>query len=174
MRSKTSSSNLEPLEAVVDLEKALQPGSPLVHDDLESNLAAHLFQKKGDYEAARQKADLVIQRRIVIDRGAAAAMENRGIVADWDEKSQHLTIWDTTQAPIPIRNGMAARLGLSENQVRVIAPFIGGGFGPKMMMFYAEEMVIPWVAMKLKPPDQVDRGPARELLRHHPGARAGP
>ncbi len=144
--------DLEPLEAVVDLEKALQPGSPLVHDDLDSNLAAHLSQKKGDYEAARRQADLVLQRRIVIDRGAAAAMENRGIVAEWDEKSQHLTIWDTTQAPIPIRNGTAARLGLSENQVRVIAPFIGGGFGPKMMMFYAEELVIPWAAKKLKRP----------------------
>jgi carbon-monoxide dehydrogenase large subunit len=144
--------DLEPLEAVVDLEKALEPGSPLVHDDLESNLAAHLFQKKGDYDAARKQADLVLTRRIVIDRGAAAAMENRGIVADWDEKSQYLTIWDTTQAPIPIRNGTAARLGLSENQVRVIAPFIGGGFGPKMMMFYAEELVIPWAAKKLKRP----------------------
>ena len=144
--------DVEPLQAVVDLEQALQPGSPLVHDDLDSNLAAHLLQKKGDYEAARQQADLVLQRRIVIDRGAAAAMENRGIVADWNERSQHLTIWDTTQAPIPIRNGTAARLGLSENQVRVIAPFIGGGFGPKMMMFYPEELVIPWAAKKLKRP----------------------
>jgi carbon-monoxide dehydrogenase large subunit len=143
---------LEPLEAVVDLERGLEAGSPLVHDDLESNLAAHLVQKKGDYEAAREEADVVIKRRIVIDRGAAAAMENRGIVAQWDEKSQHLTIWDTTQAPIPIRNGLAARLGLSEHQVRVIAPFIGGGFGPKMMMFYAEEMVIPWVSIKLNRP----------------------
>jgi carbon-monoxide dehydrogenase large subunit len=144
--------DLEPLEAVVDLEKAMQAGSPLVHDDLESNLAAHLFQKKGDYEDAKAKADVVIKRRIVIDRGAAAAMENRGIVADWDAKSQHLTIWDTTQAPIPIRNGTAARLGLSEHQVRVIAPFIGGGFGPKMMMFYAEELVIPWASKKLNRP----------------------
>jgi carbon-monoxide dehydrogenase large subunit len=144
--------DLEPLEAVVDLEKAMQSGSPLVHDDLESNLAAHLFQKKGDYEDAKSKADLVINRRIIIDRGVASAMENRGIVADWDAKSQHLTIWDTTQAPIPIRNGTAARLGLSEHQVRVIAPFIGGGFGPKMMMFYAEELVIPWASKKLGRP----------------------
>ena len=143
---------LEPLEAVVDLEKALEANSVLVHDDLESNLAAQLFQKKGDYETARKEADLVIKRRIVIERGAAAAMENRGIVAHWDAKSQHLTIWDTTQAPIPIRNGTAARLGLSEHQVRVVAPFIGGGFGPKIMMFYAEEMVIPWAAKKLNRP----------------------
>jgi len=144
--------NLEPLEAVIDLEKALQAGSPLVHDDLESNLAAHLVQRKGDYEAAQDKADLVVKRRIVIERGAAAAMENRGIVADWDEKSKTLTVWDTTQAPIPIRNGLATQLGLSESQVRVIAPFLGGGFGPKMMMFYAEEMLIPWVSMKLGRP----------------------
>ncbi|MGD9092247.1 MAG: xanthine dehydrogenase family protein molybdopterin-binding subunit [Anaerolineales bacterium] len=144
--------DLEPLEAVVDLEKALEPDSVLIHDDLDSNLAAHLIQEKGDYAAAREQADLIIKRRIVIDRGAAAAMENRGIVAHWEPKSQHLTVWDTTQAPIPIRNGLAARLGLSEHQVRVIAPFLGGGFGPKMMMFYAEEMVIPWVSLKLARP----------------------
>ncbi|GMV33212.1 MAG: xanthine dehydrogenase [Chloroflexi bacterium] len=142
----------EPLEVVLDLEKALAADSPRVHDDLESNLAAQLFQKKGDYEAARKEAEVVIKRRIVIERGAAAAMENRGIVAQWDAKGRHLTVWDTTQAPIPIRNGLAARLGLSESQVRVIAPFIGGGFGPKIMMFYPEEMLIPWVAMKLNRP----------------------
>lgn len=142
----------EPLPVIADLEAALAPGSPLVHDDLESNLAAHLYQKKGNYEDARNKAEVVIKRRFFLDRGAAVAMENRGIVAHWDDKSKQLTIWDTTQAPIPIRNGTAARLGLSENQVRVIAPFIGGAFGPKMMMFYPEEMLIPWVSMKLGRP----------------------
>jgi carbon-monoxide dehydrogenase large subunit len=144
--------DLEPLEAVADLEKGLLPDSPLVHEDLESNLAAHLVQVKGDYDQARQQADLVIRRRFVIERGAAAAMENRGIVAEWDPKSQFLTVWDTTQAPIPIRNGLASRLGLSEHQVRVIAPFVGGGFGPKIMMFYSEEMIIPWLSIKLGMP----------------------
>ena len=143
---------LEPLEAVVDLEKALQPDSALVHDDLESNLACQMVQVKGDYEMARAKADLIVKRHFVIDRGAAAAMENRGVVAHWDAKSQNLTVWDTTQAPIPIRNGLASRLGLSEPQVRVVAPFVGGGFGPKMMMFYPEEMLIPWLSFKLARP----------------------
>jgi len=138
----------EPLPVVVDLEKAMESDSPLVHDDLDTNLAAHMFQKKGDYEAAKEKADLVIQKKFYLDRGAAVAMENRGVVAHWDEKSQQMTIWDTTQAPIPIRNGTAARLGLSEKQVRVIAPFLGGGFGPKAMMFYPEEMLLPWLSMK--------------------------
>jgi carbon-monoxide dehydrogenase large subunit len=144
--------DLEPLDAVVDLEQALEPDCILIHDDLESNLAAQLVQNKGNYQLAREKADLVIKRRFVIDRGAAAAMENRGVVAHWDPKSQQLTVWDTTQAPISIRNGLAARYGLSEHQVRVIAPFLGGGFGPKMMMFYAEELVIPWVSLKLGKP----------------------
>lgn len=144
--------DLEPLDAVVDLEKALEPDAPLVHDDLESNLAAHLVQEKGDYAAARENADLVIERRIVVDRGAAAAMENRGIVAYWDEKSQHLTLWDTTQAPIPIRNGLAGMFGLSSHQVRVIAPFVGGGFGPKIMMFYPEEVLLTWATLKLGRP----------------------
>ena len=67
-------------------------------------------------------------------------------------RAEQLTIWDTTQAPIPIRNGLAGMLGLSENQVRVIAPFIGGGFGPKIMMFYPEEVLIPWIAMRLGRP----------------------
>jgi CO/xanthine dehydrogenase Mo-binding subunit len=63
-----------------------------------------------------------------------------------------LTVWDTTQAPIPIRNGLAGMLGLSEHQVRVVAPFVGGGFGPKIMMFYPEEVLVPWAAMRLGRP----------------------
>ncbi len=144
--------DLEPLPAVVDLEKALEPGAPLIHEDLDSNLAAHLTQNKGNYEAAKAKADLVIHRRIVIDRCASAAMENRCIVASWDAKSQQLTIWDTTQAPIPIRNGLAAMFGLSAHQVQVIAPFVGGGFGPKIMMYYPEEMVLTWATLQLGQP----------------------
>jgi len=144
--------DLEPLGAVVDLEAALEPDAPLVHDDMDSNLAAHFKQQKGHYEAIREQADLIVRRRIVIDRGAAGAMENRGIVAHWDPRSQHLTMWNTTQAPIPIRNGLAAMFGLSEHQVRVIAPFVGGGFGPKIMMFYPEEVLLTWATLKLGQP----------------------
>jgi carbon-monoxide dehydrogenase large subunit len=142
----------EPLPVVVELEAALEPEAALIHDDLESNRAAHVIQRKGDFEAAKAKADLVLTRRLDYDRGVAAAMENRGIVADWDRLNQRLTVWDTTQAPIPIRNGLAGMLGLSEDQVRVVAPFIGGGFGPKIMMFYPEEMLIPWIALQLQRP----------------------
>jgi carbon-monoxide dehydrogenase large subunit len=142
----------DPLPVVVDLEKALAPNAPPVHADLDSNVAAHVIQRKGDYDSIEKQADLIIKRRFVYDRGTAAAMENRGIVAQWDMRAGRLTVWDTTQAPIPIRNGLASMLGLSENQVRVVAPFVGGGFGPKIMMFYPEEMMIPWAALKLNRP----------------------
>ncbi len=144
--------DLEPLDVVTNIERALEPDSPLVHDDLESNLAAHLVQEKGDYAAIRESADKVIKRRIVIERGIAGAMENRGIVASWDNKQQQLTVWDTTQSPIPIRNGLASMFGLSEHQVRVIAPFVGGGFGPKIMMFYPEEVLLTWSTLKMGKP----------------------
>jgi carbon-monoxide dehydrogenase large subunit len=141
----------DPLPAVVDLEAALAPNAPLVHDDLPSNLAAHVAQRRGDYAKACEMAICVIRRRFRYDRGAAAAIENRGVIANWDARTNELTVWDTTQAPIPVRNALASSLGLSESQVRVIAPYIGGGFGPKIM-FYPEELLIPWIAMQLGHP----------------------
>ncbi|HEX2076156.1 MAG TPA: xanthine dehydrogenase family protein molybdopterin-binding subunit [Longimicrobium sp.] len=142
----------EPLEPVVDLEAALAPDAPVIHPQLGTNLAAHVVQRHEDYDAAREGAALVINRRFHYDRGAAAAMENRCVAARWDARAQELTVWDTTQAPIPIRNGLARMLGLLESQVRVVAPFVGGGFGPKIMMFYPEEVLVPWVAIRLGRP----------------------
>ena len=142
----------EPLPAVVDLEAALAKGAPRVHEHLPSNVAAHAVQRKGDYARAKQRAHTVIKRRFRYDRGASAAIENRAVAAQWDPRAEELTVWDTTQAPIPIRNGLAQLLGLLESQVRVVAPFVGGGFGPKIMMYYPEEVLVPWAAMKLGRP----------------------
>jgi aerobic carbon-monoxide dehydrogenase large subunit len=138
----------DPLSAVVDLEKALDDTSARVHEDVRGNIAAHVRQSRGNYAAARSRADHLVARRFHYDHGASSPIETRGIVANWDSRANQLTIWDTTQAPVFFRNGLAGMLGLSERQVRVIAPFVGGGFGPKIMLFYPEEVVIPWVAMK--------------------------
>jgi hypothetical protein len=140
------------LPVLGDLEAAVAPGAPRVHHDLPDNIAAEVVQRKGDYASARARAAHIVRRRYWYDHGASMAMETRGIVAEWDGKADRLTVWDTTQAPVVIRNGLAAMLGLSERQVRVIAPFIGGGFGPKMMMFYPEEVLVPWIAMRLERP----------------------
>jgi len=144
--------DLEPLPAVVDLEQALAENSARVHDDVRGNVAAHVRQSRGNYGAARARAAHVIARRFRYDHGASSPIETRGIVARWDARAGALTIWDTTQAPVFLRNGLAGMLGLSERQVRVIAPFVGGGFGPKIMLFYPEEVVIPWAAKKLNRP----------------------
>ena len=143
---------LEPLPAVVDLEKALAAGSPLVHDDVDSNVAARVRQTKGNYAGAAAAADRIIRCRFRYSHGIASPIETRGVVADWDGRAHRLTVWDSTQAPVFIRNGLAGMLGLSERQVRVIAPFVGGGFGPKIMMFYPEEVLIPWAAMQVGRP----------------------
>ena len=144
--------DLEPLPPVARTEDALVEGAPRIHEQFDSNLAAHVVQSKGDYERALPDAAARIRRRFRLDRGASAPIENRGIVASWDARAGELTVWDTTQAPIPIRNGLARMLGLPETHVRVIAPFIGGGFGPKIMMFYPEEVLVPWAAMQLGRP----------------------
>ncbi|NPV86239.1 MAG: xanthine dehydrogenase family protein molybdopterin-binding subunit [Anaerolineae bacterium] len=144
--------DLEPLPAVTDMEKALEPGAPLVHDDLGTNLAADVYQQVGDYEAAKAKADVVIARRFFKDRCAGGAMENRGIVCAWDEKAQKMTVWCGTQAPIPMRNAIAKNLGLSEDQVRLVIPFIGGGFGPKVMTSMPDDVLLPWLSRKLNRP----------------------
>jgi carbon-monoxide dehydrogenase large subunit len=142
----------EPLPAVINLERALQQGAPRIHEQFDSNVAAHVVQTKGDYAKARAKARTVVARRLTYDRGIAGAIENRAVVAEWNATAEELTIWDTTQAPIPIRNGLANLLGLSDSQVRVIARFVGGGFGPKIMMFYPEEVLVPWAALRLGRP----------------------
>jgi aerobic carbon-monoxide dehydrogenase large subunit len=143
---------LEQLPAVVDLERGLVAGSALVHDDVGSNISAHVRQTKGNYGAAAARADCILKRRFHYEHGISSPIETRGVVAQWDRRANQMTIWDTTQAPVFVRNGLAAMLGLNERQVRVIAPFVGGGFGPKIMMFYPEEVLLPWVSMKLNRP----------------------
>jgi aerobic carbon-monoxide dehydrogenase large subunit len=144
--------DLESLPAVVDLEGGLAKGAVSVHDDLGTNVASHVRQTKGDYRSAAAKADLILKRRLHYEHGISSSIETRGVVAQWNARGQQLTVWDTTQAPVFIRNGLAAMLGLGERQVRVIAPFVGGGFGPKMMMFYPEEVALPWISMRLNRP----------------------
>jgi aerobic carbon-monoxide dehydrogenase large subunit len=141
-----------PMPAAVDLEAAAAPGAPRVHDDMDSNICAHYTQRVGDVESAFAQARHRFRERLVMDRGAAAPMETRGVVASWDPRTEHLEIWDSTQAPIPIRNGLAAMFHLPQQHVRVTAPDVGGGFGPKVMMFYPEEILVPFAARRLGRP----------------------
>jgi len=142
----------EPLPVVAALDAATAEEAPRVHADVARNIAAHLVQTVGDPDAAFARAAHIVKDRVRMDRGAAHPMETRGIVADWSESEQALTCWISTQGPIPIKNGLAMLFHLPESKVRVIAPDVGGGFGPKIMMFYPEEILAPMASMHLKRP----------------------
>jgi carbon-monoxide dehydrogenase large subunit len=142
----------EPLPVVHNLEVASAENAPLVHQDVPGNVAAHLVQSVGDPDEVIANAPHVIQETFYVERGAAMPMECRGIVARWDPYEDMLTCWISTQAPIPIRNGLAAIFQLPEHKVRVIAPDVGGGFGTKIMMFYPEEILAPFAAIQLGKP----------------------
>ncbi|MDQ2744158.1 MAG: aerobic carbon-monoxide dehydrogenase large subunit [Chloroflexota bacterium] len=142
----------EPLPPAVDLEDAAAEDAPLVHEDVPGNIAAILRQETGDVDKAFAEADRVFTDRLYLERGAGQPMETRAIAAQWDEVEGILTMWDTTQAPLSIRNGLAVLFNLPENAVRVVAPDVGGGFGTKIMMFYPEEVLVPLAALRLRRP----------------------
>ncbi|HEV3311837.1 MAG TPA: aerobic carbon-monoxide dehydrogenase large subunit [Chloroflexota bacterium] len=142
----------EPLPVVADLEMAVAPAAPTVHLDLLDNVAAHLVQSVGDVERAFKKAAVVLEERLCLERGAGQPMECRAITASYEPVEGLLTVYDTTQAPLSIRNGLAVLFNLPENRVRVVAPDVGGGFGTKIMMFYAEEVLVPLAALRLRRP----------------------
>jgi aerobic carbon-monoxide dehydrogenase large subunit len=142
----------EPLTVIHSMEAATASDAPLVHEDVPGNVAAHLIQTVGDPDAVFTDAPHVISETLLMDRGAAMPMECRGVLARFDEHEGMLTCWISTQGPIPIRNGLAAIFHLPEHKVRVIAPDVGGGFGPKIMMFYPEEVLTPFSAIHLGRP----------------------
>jgi len=142
----------EPLPVIHSIEVSVAEDAPLVHEDVPGNVAAHLIQTVGDPDSVFTSAPHVIRETLLMDRGAAMPMECRGVLARWDEHEGMLTCWISTQGPIPIRNGLAAIFHLPEHKVRVIAPDVGGGFGPKIMMFYPEEVLTPFAAIQLGRP----------------------
>ena len=142
----------EPLPVELDLEKAIADGAPLVHDDIPNNVAAHFIQGSGDADAAFAAAEHTTTVRVRLERSTAAPMECRAIAARWDGVSSELTVWDSTQATISVRGGLASLFGIDEDRIRVIAPNVGGGFGQKIMMFHPDEILVPFAAMQLDRP----------------------
>jgi len=133
----------EPLPVAWPLEQAAEDPA---------NLAAELTQEAGDVAEALAAAPRRQKLRFRYERGAAAPMEARATWARWDPAEQRLTMYDSTQSPTSIRGGLAVLFGLPETSVEVIAPDVGGGFGPKIMLFYPDELLTPFAAMQLGRP----------------------
>ncbi len=140
---------LDDLPPVVGLLDAVRPESPRVHDDTPSNVAGRIVQVVGDPEGAFREAAVILRRRYSLDRGAAMPMETRGVAAAFDDRTEELQVWASTQAPNPLRAGLVHLLGVPEERLHVMVPDTGGGFGVKAFFPYPEEVLVPWAAMQL-------------------------
>ncbi len=131
----------DPLPAVADCRQALAPDAPKVHRDAPDNLVAVMRGGFGDVAGLFDTAPHVFRERIEMHRGGCHAMECRGVIANADPLSGQMTLYTSSQSPYLVRRFLAAYLGREENDVRVICPDVGGGFGPKAA-FYAEEAAL--------------------------------
>jgi carbon-monoxide dehydrogenase large subunit len=141
----------EPLPVVSDPEKALAASSPLIHPEWNDNLAFSWKQEQGDLTGAFQQAHKIVKQRLVHQRMAPIAIETRAVLARYLAESKELTVWSSTQIPHILKTHLAQLLKLPENEVRVIAPDVGGGFGCKLNV-YAEEALVGYLALELNRP----------------------
>ena len=141
----------EGLPVVVDPEESLQPRATLVHEGSNNNVVFSFRIEKGNVDGALGAAPYTLRERFRHHRYCAAPLEGRGVVAWVEPKTNILTVWSSTQMPHLVRRQIAAQLSLPEETVRVIAPDIGGGFGPKVFV-YPEEILVPFLALQLGRP----------------------
>jgi aerobic carbon-monoxide dehydrogenase large subunit len=142
----------DPLPAVVDPLKAVEPGSSLLHEEWKDNIAFTTKTEVGDVEKAFREAEVpAIKQRLINQRLIPTALETRGVVAQFLPGDKMLTLWSSSQIPHLLRTQVAVMVGLPENHVRVIVPEVGGGFGSKLNV-YREEGLLAYLAMKVGRP----------------------
>jgi carbon-monoxide dehydrogenase large subunit len=151
------------LEPVVDLKQALAQDAPLVDDSLSSNLVAHQSFSAGNPARQFAEAEIVVTAEFHQSRQTHAPIETRGCCALWDGGRRHLTMHIGNQVPHPFRTQLARRLRLSESQVTVICPDIGGAFGQKIAL-YREELTVAALARQLGRPVRWREDRAENLI----------
>lgn len=141
----------ESLPVVIDARDAVMTGANLAHHGAPNNVGASVAWRYGDVAAAFATAPHVFKESYHQHRGAPHSMEGRAVLAQYESAADQLTMWSSTQSPFLVRRFVAQYLGREESGIRVIAPDVGGGFGPKAG-HYAEELVAALVAIKLGRP----------------------
>jgi aerobic carbon-monoxide dehydrogenase large subunit len=155
----------EPKPVVVDPEKALEEGAPLVWEAFGTNKSHEYAISGGDVEAAFAEADVVVEQRMVNHRTAGAPIEPRGVLAD--PHADSVTLYSATQIPHILRLQLATIVGMPEDQLRVIAPDVGGGFGSKLQV-YPEEVIVLALARRLRRPVKwVETRTENMTVAHH-------
>lgn len=143
--------DIEPLDAAIDPYEAIKDGAPLIYDEVKNNISVREASVHGDVDGALANAAIRVKASIRSPRCCPMPMETRGVVAQPDPILGGLTFWTSTQAPHWNRNSVAEAMGLSQSQVRAIAPEVGGGFGCKIGA-YPEDFVISGAAKLLNRP----------------------
>ena len=138
----------EVLAAVSDCRDAAKPSAARIHSDLATNIAAAVPMAYGDIDAAFANAAHVIEEEMFMHRGGAMSLEARAVLASYDASNDLLSVWSTTQTPHLARASLADLRERNLESIRIVTPFVGGGFGTKAP-FYPEEAVVPAAAMKL-------------------------
>jgi carbon-monoxide dehydrogenase large subunit len=155
--------NYEPLPPVLDMRAALEEGSPKVHEAGNKCYVWPFVQ--GDIDAAFRDAPVVVERTYRQQRLIPCAMEPRAVVASW--VADEVTLWSSTQIPHVLRFALGAFFGIPEQNIRVIAPDVGGGFGSKLQVT-AEEVLAVLVARKLgRPVKWTESRSEGNLTIHH-------
>ncbi|MFI9450808.1 xanthine dehydrogenase family protein molybdopterin-binding subunit [Amycolatopsis sp. NPDC052450] len=122
----------DPLPLVRDVKAALAADAPILYPDWGENVLIEGHVGRDDFTEASRNTPHVLDGELRTHRGTAAPMEPRTYLADWDADRQHLTLYASTQNPHVLRTVLAAAMRLDEDQVRVVAPKVGGSFGLKM------------------------------------------
>ncbi|MQG01422.1 MAG: xanthine dehydrogenase family protein molybdopterin-binding subunit [SAR202 cluster bacterium] len=141
----------EELDAVIEMNDALADGAVQLHEDAPNNTAFEWEVDAGSISEAKSSSDVVVTQRFVNQRLIPTAMENRGVVVDYNSGTNQITMWTSTQIPHLVRVLLALVTGHPEHLIRVIAPDVGGAFGSKLYL-YAEEVIAPIIARNLRSP----------------------
>jgi carbon-monoxide dehydrogenase large subunit len=142
--------DLEALPAVSDMLAARAAAAPLLHEEWGDNVFLESFVD-ADLAKLEERAAVSITRTFRTARQCMAPLEGRGVVAHWDRRLEMLVLHTACQMPHIVRTGLAGCLGLEQEQVRIVSPDVGGGFGYKGILL-PEEICLGWLAMRLDHP----------------------
>jgi aerobic carbon-monoxide dehydrogenase large subunit len=141
----------EVLPAVVDAPRDMRGSPALVHEHWGDNLYLERALEGGDIEDAARAAEITVTRRYRMNRQSGAPLEGRAVLAYRDHRLDEVVVYASTQTPHTMRVAIAEVLGIDERSIRVVAPDVGGGFGPKARL-YPEEIILAALALKLDHP----------------------
>jgi carbon-monoxide dehydrogenase large subunit len=160
----------EQLPAVALVEDAAKDGAPKVWDDNPNGNVAFMlmFGDQAATDAAFAKAKHVVKLRMENNRLAPVSMEPRTAIGDYNAADDAYTLYTSSQNPHGVRMEIAHVLHIAENQLRVVSPDVGGGFGLKGGSFPDDALVL-WAARKLRRPVKWVASRSESMMTDHTG-----